>query len=120
MVDLLFSRLISWVRPPSSSEPALDPRLGLLANVGLLGEDYAVGWAWAYLSVSVVGAALVVNAYRPWRSGPVSVFSFFGGWLTGELPIQNIVWQALATVSFGQDHCGDRRPGACRAEDHRR
>jgi acetyl esterase/lipase len=60
-----------------------------------------VGWAWAYLSVSVVGAALVVNAYRPWRSGPVSVFSFFGGWLTGELPIQNIVWQALATVGFG-------------------
>jgi len=60
-----------------------------------------VGWAWAYLAVSVVGAALVVNAYRPWRSGPASVVSFFTGWLTGELPLHNVVWQALATVVFG-------------------
>jgi len=60
-----------------------------------------VGWAWAYLGVSVVGAALVVNAYRPWRSGPASVFSFFSGWLTGELPLHNIVWQAIATAVFG-------------------
>lgn len=59
-----------------------------------------MGWAWTYLAVSVVGAALVVNAYRPWRSGPTSVVSFFTGWLTGELPIHNIVWQALATIVF--------------------
>jgi acetyl esterase/lipase len=60
-----------------------------------------VGWAWAYLSVSVVGAAFVVNAYRPARSGPISVVSFFAGWLTGELPLHNIAWQALATAAFG-------------------
>jgi acetyl esterase/lipase len=60
-----------------------------------------MGWAWAYLSVSVVGAGLAVNAYRPLRSGPISVFSFFAGWFTGELPIQNLVWQAVATAGFG-------------------
>jgi acetyl esterase/lipase len=60
-----------------------------------------VGWSWAYLAVSVVGAGFVVNAYRPSRSGPTSVLSFFGGWLTGELPLHNIAWQGLATVGFG-------------------
>ena len=60
-----------------------------------------VGWSWAYLAVSVVGAAFVVNAYMPSRSGPTSVLSFFSGWLTGELPLHHIVWQALATVIFG-------------------
>lgn len=70
-----------------------------------------MGWAWAYLAVSVVGAALVVNAYRPLRSGPVSVFSFFSGWLTGELPVHNIVWQAMATVLFGFLGAFDSWPG---------
>ncbi len=60
-----------------------------------------MGWSWAYLAVSVVGAAFVVNAYIPSRSGPASILSFFSGWLTGELPLHNIVWQALATVVFG-------------------
>jgi acetyl esterase/lipase len=60
-----------------------------------------MGWSWAYLAVSVVGAGFVVNAYRPSRSGPTSVLSFFGGWLTGELPLHNIAWQGLATLGFG-------------------
>jgi acetyl esterase/lipase len=60
-----------------------------------------MGWSWAYLAVSVVGAAFVVNAYKPSRAGPTSVLSFFSGWLTGELPLHHIVWQALATVIFG-------------------
>ena len=60
-----------------------------------------MGWSWAYLAVSVVGATFAFNAYRPSRSGPTSVFSFFGGWLTGELPLHHIFWQALATVGFG-------------------
>jgi acetyl esterase/lipase len=60
-----------------------------------------MGWSWAYLAVSLVGAAFVVNAYIPSRAGPTSVFSFFSGWLTGELPLHHIVWQALATVIFG-------------------
>lgn len=60
-----------------------------------------MGWSWAYLAVSFVGAGFAFNAYRPSRSGPTSVFSFFGGWLTGELPLHHICWQALATVGFG-------------------
>ena len=60
-----------------------------------------MGWSWAYLAVSVVGAGFVFNAYRPSRSGPTSVLSFFGGWLTGELPLHHIVWEALATLGFG-------------------
>jgi acetyl esterase/lipase len=60
-----------------------------------------MGWSWAYLAVSVVGAAFVLNAYIPSRAGPTSVLSFFSGWLTGELPLHHIVWQALATVIFG-------------------
>ena len=60
-----------------------------------------MGWSWAYLAVSVVGAGFVVNAYRPSRSGAGSVLSFMGGWLTGELPLHNIVWQAVATAVFG-------------------
>ncbi len=60
-----------------------------------------MGWSWGFLAVSLVGAAFVVNAYIPSRSGPTSVLSFFSGWLTGELPLHHIVWQALATVIFG-------------------
>jgi acetyl esterase/lipase len=66
-----------------------------------LGEDSQMGWSWAYLAVSLVGAAFVVNAYIPSRAGPTSVLSFFSGWLTGELPLHHIVWQALATLIFG-------------------
>jgi acetyl esterase/lipase len=76
-----------------------------------VGEDYGVAWAWAYLAVSVVGAALVVNAYWPWRRGPASIFSFFSGWLTGELPIHNIVWQAAATAVFAVLGAFDGWPG---------
>jgi acetyl esterase/lipase len=56
---------------------------------------------YAFLAVTLVGAAGVVNAYRPIRWEPLSVFSFFAGWLVGELAVQNIVWQAAATAVFG-------------------
>ena len=51
--------------------------------------------------VSVLGALLVVNAYRPVRREPLSVVSFFCGWLVGELPIQTIVVEVAGTVVFG-------------------
>jgi acetyl esterase/lipase len=54
-----------------------------------------------YLGLAVVGAWGVFNAYRPIHREPWSIFSFFAGWLVGELAIQNIVWQAIATVIFG-------------------
>jgi acetyl esterase/lipase len=53
-----------------------------------------------YLAVTVVGAVGVLLAYRPVRSEPLSVPSFFVGWLVGEVAIQNIIWQVAATVVF--------------------
>jgi hypothetical protein len=43
----------------------------------------------------------VLLAYRPVRHEPLSVPSFFVGWLVGELAVQNIVWEVAATVVFG-------------------
>ncbi len=55
---------------------------------------------YAFLAVTVVGAAAVVLAYRPIRREPFSIVSFSAGWIAGELAFQNIVWQAIATVLF--------------------
>jgi acetyl esterase/lipase len=54
-----------------------------------------------YLAVTVVGAVGVLLAYRPIRHEPLSIPSFFVGWLVGELAVQNIVWEVAATVVFG-------------------
>jgi acetyl esterase/lipase len=59
-----------------------------------------MAWAWVYFSASVVGAALVVNALRPFRHDFLLVPSFFAGWYTGEMPVWHIVWQMAATVVF--------------------
>lgn len=59
-----------------------------------------MAWAWVYLAVSVVGAVLVVNAFRPARHPYLVVPSFFAGWYTAEMPIWHIVWQGAATVVF--------------------
>jgi acetyl esterase/lipase len=56
---------------------------------------------YVFLAVTLIGALGVLNAYRPARREPLTVPSFVAGWLVGELPIQNIVWQAVATVLFG-------------------
>jgi acetyl esterase/lipase len=55
----------------------------------------------AYLLVSLVGAAFTFNAYRPRaRQSILIVPSFFAGWLTTELAVHHVVWQAVATVVF--------------------
>jgi acetyl esterase/lipase len=66
---------------------------------------------YAFLAVTAVGALAVVNAYRPMRREPLTVVSFFAGWLIGELPIQVIVVQAVATVVFGVYGAFDAWPG---------
>jgi acetyl esterase/lipase len=65
-----------------------------------MSEDGAMAWAWVYLGVSLVGAALVVNAFRPSRRPILAVPSFFAGWYIAELPVWHIVWQVAATVAF--------------------
>lgn len=56
---------------------------------------------WLFLLVSLIGAALTCNAYRPFYYPPrLAVVSFFAGWLVSELPFHTIVWQLLATLAF--------------------
>jgi acetyl esterase/lipase len=57
--------------------------------------------ATAFLGSAALGALNTVNARRPLsRLGRASVLSFFPGWLTSELPLHAVAWQALATVGF--------------------
>lgn len=56
---------------------------------------------YAFLAVTLLGALFVANAYRPVRWQPLSVPSFFAGWLVGELPLQHLAWQVAATAAFG-------------------
>ena len=55
----------------------------------------------AFLVVSTLGLLLTINAYRPLvRGGPLSVFSFFAGWLVSELPFHRFVVQVAVAVFF--------------------
>lgn len=53
------------------------------------------------LALSLAGLVLVANALWPLRWDPLSVPSFFAGWLTGELAFQHIVWQAALVAGLG-------------------
>lgn len=54
-----------------------------------------------FLTVSVIGAINSANARKPLtRRSRVSGLTFFPGWLTSELPLHAIAWQALATALF--------------------
>jgi acetyl esterase/lipase len=76
-----------------------------------MSEDGAVTWAWVYLAASLVGAALVVNAFRPFRHRVLLVPSFFAGWYTAEMPVWHIVWQGAATLVFGLEGALGYWPG---------
>lgn len=55
----------------------------------------------AFLFVALVGALFALNAHRPFaRDGSLSIWVFFAGWLTGELPIHHFAWQLGATAVF--------------------
>lgn len=57
--------------------------------------------SWLFLAASLWGAWFTWNAWRPLRSGPRrAVWSFASGWLTGELALHHVAWQALATLGF--------------------
>ena len=70
-----------------------------------------MAWAWVYLAVSLVGALLVVNAFRPVRHPLLGVPSFFAGWYTAEMPVWHIVWQLGATVAFALEGALGSWPG---------
>ena len=57
--------------------------------------------SWLFLVASVVGAWFTFNAYHPMpRRRHRAVLSFFAGWLTAELAIHHVVWQAVMTAVF--------------------
>lgn len=63
----------------------------------------------AFLASAALGALNTANARQPLkRDGRAGVLAFFPGWLTSEMPLHAIGWQAVATVGF-------LRKGALRA-----
>ena len=58
------------------------------------------GVPWVFVAVSLVGAALTVNAWVPVRSEPFTVASFALGWIPGELPVQVLAVEVVGTVVF--------------------
>jgi len=58
--------------------------------------------AWLFLVASLVGAWFTFNAFRPiYRPAQLAVVSFFAGWLTNELVLHHLAWQALGVALFG-------------------
>ena len=53
-----------------------------------------------FLRLSAAGAALTANGLRPVPAGPLSVPSFFAGWLTSELAPHNLAVTALGTAGY--------------------
>ncbi|MEY2570097.1 MAG: hypothetical protein QOE63_447 [Acidimicrobiaceae bacterium] len=54
-----------------------------------------------YLAASAAGAVNTLNAWRPLtRRSRAAAMTFFPGWLTSELPLPTIAWQAAATGLF--------------------
>lgn len=67
--------------------------------------------SWAYLLVSLVGAGFTAAARYRFRMGPALVPWFFAGWLTSEMALVHIIWQAVATVVFVSFGALDSWPG---------
>jgi acetyl esterase/lipase len=68
--------------------------------------------AWAFLLVSVVGAAFTASAVlRIRRISYLIIPYFFGAWLTGELALHHVAWQALSTIAFVAMGALDAWPG---------
>jgi acetyl esterase/lipase len=56
---------------------------------------------WVFLAISLVGAALTWNVYRPtYAPARRAALSFFVGWLTIELALHHIAVQAVVTAGF--------------------
>jgi acetyl esterase/lipase len=56
---------------------------------------------WLFLGAASVGAWFTLNAYRPFhRPAVLAALSFFAGWLTTELALHHLIWQAAATAGF--------------------
>ena len=68
--------------------------------------------SWLFLLVSLVGAAFTATVVlRIRRISYLIIPYFFMGWLTGELALHHVAWQAIATVVFVAFGALDGWPG---------
>lgn len=67
--------------------------------------------AWLFFGVSLFGALYTLNAYRPFRLPVATVPVFFASWLTTELALHHIAWQAVASAIFIRLGALDAWPG---------
>ena len=74
-------------------------------------RHHRVGTPELFLGASLWGAGFTVNAFRPPRASLLSVPTFAAGWLTSELPVHHLAWQALVTAGFIADGALDEPPG---------
>ncbi len=68
-----------------------------------------MAWAWVYLAVSLMGALLVVNAFRPARHQLLSCPASSPGGTRPRCPSGTSSWQVAATVAFALE--GASGPG---------
>jgi len=61
------------------------------------------GVIWVFLAVGVVFTLLVLNAYVPFRREPLTVLSFFAGFLIDEVPVHTGVLVLAGTVVLAAD-----------------
>lgn len=64
-----------------------------------------------FLVAALIGALFTLNAFRPLHHPFVLAPSFFAAWLTAELSIHHLVWQAIATALFIRAGALDSWPG---------
>jgi acetyl esterase/lipase len=68
--------------------------------------------AWLFLLVSLVGAGFTAAAVlRLRRISYLIIPYFFGAWLTGELAVHHVAWQAVASIAFVALGALDAWPG---------
>jgi acetyl esterase/lipase len=64
-----------------------------------------------FLAMSALGAALTANGIQPFPSAsPLAIPSFFSGWLTTELAVQNLAVTAAGSASYVAAKRARRRP----------
>jgi len=65
-----------------------------------------------FLVVAAIGLACSLAAWLPARRiGPLAPVYFMAAWLTGELALQHLAWQALATLAFAWAGALESRAG---------
>src|SRR4051812_40237135 len=68
--------------------------------------------SWLFLAAALVGAWFTFNGLRPMGGASRrATLSFFAGWLTTELALHHLAWQALMTVVFVRAGALQRWPG---------